>query len=382
MKILILNFEYPPLGGGGGVATKQIAEELASRHEVFVITSGAPGCPAAETANGVNVIRVPVFGRKELPTATFLSMLSYVFSAFVKGLAICKREKFDVLNAQFVLPSGVPAVLLSKIFNIPFVLSFIGGDIYDPTKSISPHRHGILRAVIRWIAGHAVICTAISEDTKRRTQQIHKVAKEIVVTPLGIVPQAVSPATREVFDIPKDAIVAVSIGRLIPRKGYMSLLAAWKDISNAQLFILGDGPLMAKMAAFIKENQLENRVRLLGFVSEEEKLQLLRLANMYVSAAKHEGFGIVFIEAMDAGLPIVATNDGGQRDFLSNDNALLVPPDTTDAITKAINTLIDDQPLRTRMGDANRQKAKSFYIDKTTAQFEEVLERAVHEGNG
>ena len=102
MNILIVNFEYPPLGGGGGVATRQFSEELAKRHTIHILTTGFKGLASYEVANKVVIHRVPVWGRSSLPTASLLSMISFVLSAFWFGVGICGREKFDVINAQFV----------------------------------------------------------------------------------------------------------------------------------------------------------------------------------------------------------------------------------------------------------------------------------------
>ncbi len=377
MNILIINFEYPPLGGGGGVATKQIAEQLAKKHDVHILTSASAETDSEESSGRLKVHRVRVFGRHDLATASLTSMAYFVPAALWRGWKLCRQVKFDVINAQFVLPSGIPAVILTRIFRIPFVLSFIGGDVYDPTKKISPHRHVFFRWLIRVIAARADHCTAISEDTKQKALQLHGVACDITVTHLGLEPGEPPKKSRAQLGLPENACIAVTVGRLIPRKGYDVLLRAWSKVPDAYLIVIGDGPLKQDIYELASRLAIEKRVHISGYVPEERKKQILRVADFYVSAARHEGFGIVFLEAMDAGLPVIATDNGGQRDFLKDGaNGYLVPVDDPERLRSAIEKLIANPQLRKEMGGYNKRAVCGYYIDRTTQTFERVLEKA------
>jgi L-malate glycosyltransferase len=379
MNLLIINFEYPPLGGGGGVAAQLVAEEMSKRNRVVVLTMGFKKLPSTEKAGGVAVHRVRVLGRTSLSTASLLSLATFVPAAILRGWQLCRAAKFDVINAQFALPSGLVGVVLARLFRIPLVVTFIGGDLYDPSKGTSPHRHLVLRWLIRLVARAATALTAISEDTKRQARQRHGVKQPITVVHLGVRPSSSRASGRDVAGLPEEIPVFITVGRLIPRKNYQMLLQAWTNVPRAHLLILGSGPLLNQLHKRIRQLDLQGRVYLRGYVSEEEKQTLLRVADGYVSAADHEGFGLVFLEAMEAGLPIVACNAGGHTDFLvPGENALLVPAGDAKQLRLAVTRLLSNADLADQMGRRNKEKVRQFYLPTTAAALEAVLATAVH----
>lgn len=377
----MVNYEYPPLGGGGGIAHQEVSEALAQRHEVRVLTTHFPGLPRSERRNGVTITRVPVFGRTSLPTATISSMVTFAPSAFLAGLSLIRAWRPHVINAYFAVPSGLPAVLLGRLMGTPVVLTLIGADVFDPnpTAGIATHRHPLLRFVVRRIIRAASARVAISDDTRRRAQDYHSAPPDIEVIPLGLVPpQNIPPRSARA---PGDRTFRiVTIGRLIPRKGYRDLFAAiaLTDRSDIHLHLIGDGPLGPELRATAERLGVTDRVTFHGAVDESTKWNMLLNADCFISASLYEGFGIVFLEAMYAGLPIIATDEGGQTDFLvTGENALLVPPRQPHQLAAALSLLLREETLRRRQSEANRIKAGEHLIARTARRYEELFERVL-----
>ncbi|MEP6546166.1 MAG: glycosyltransferase family 4 protein [Gammaproteobacteria bacterium] len=381
MNILFCNYEYPPLGGGGGVVMAALARELARRHRVTVLTSGAMGLPAVRIEDGVRVVRVPVFFRKELAVANFPSMLAYLPMATLRALNLRKDGAFDLINTHFVVPTGPLGHMLSLLYGIPNVLSVHGGDLYDPSKASSPHRHAWLRAPIRHLLKRANALVGQSRNTLEHVRSIYGVHREEELIPLGIDrPIMPAAAARRDFGVPEDAFVLVTVGRMVARKASTQLVEAMGAAGRERmhLIMVGDGPEVPAVRAAAAVAGLAERVHLLGRVSEERKLQALALADLFVSTSQHEGFGLVFLEAMAFGLPIVCYDHGGQTDFLATGatGAVLRLNDLA-GFTQALKQMHDRPDLRQTMSANNRRRVEDYYIDKCAARYETVFEKAV-----
>ena len=144
MNVLMLNYEYPPLGGGGGVLNQQLAEELSQNNQVTLITSQFGDQPSHEIRGGVEILRVPVLWRSNPNAATLLSMFSFFPTSLRTGYRLLHTRPFDLVHSMFAIPSAPSGFMLAKRFRLPHVLSILGGDVYDPSKRLSPHRAPLL----------------------------------------------------------------------------------------------------------------------------------------------------------------------------------------------------------------------------------------------
>jgi glycosyltransferase involved in cell wall biosynthesis len=376
MKILICNYEYPPIGGGGGITTQRLAEELVKRHFVTVITSAFRELPKHEIQNGVEIHRVPVFHRKNAETATLLSMASYFPSSLLKGVALCRKEKFDVINSHFAVPTGPSAVILSKVFRIPHVLSIHGGDVFDPSKSLSPHKSWGLHGLVQSIINSSDMVLPQSSNIEQNTRKYYRIRKPIRIIPHAIKRPAFEVCERQVFGFSTDDILLITIGRLIHRKAIHHLITMVSRINDpkVKLLILGDGPERQSLEGYVARLGLTQRVFFSGWVAEEQKFQLLNTSNVYVSSTLHEGFGLIFCEAMACGLPIVTFDNGGHTDFLVDGRSgFLVPAGDLDTLRERVEILAYQPDLRSRFGSFNKGLVENFFIERCASEYEEMF---------
>jgi glycosyltransferase involved in cell wall biosynthesis len=372
----MINYEFPPLGGGGGVACYQMARELARNYQMDYLTTGFKELPKFEVIDGIRIHRVSVLGRKELSTATFLSMLTFFPSSLLTGIKLCRRNGYNLIWTWFVIPSGVTSVLLSKLFSVPHILTIIGGDVYDPSKRWSPHKFFLLRKIVNWIMNNSKIITSISTDTKRRALQYYKTNTAIKPVPLGFVKHDFKKVIRRELGLSDEDIILISVGRLIKRKGYEYAIQAVSKLpyQNIVYLIIGDGPEEKNLTNLVKKLKMERKVKFLGFVSEEKKFQYLFVSDIYVLSSLHEGFGICLLEAMYCSMPIVATDNGGQTDFLVNGvNALLLPIKNSGILAEKIVQSIENNNLRNKMAENNRRDIKKYYIKNIAKGYEKLF---------
>jgi glycosyltransferase involved in cell wall biosynthesis len=329
----------------------------------------------------VKVVRVPVFFRRHLAVANMPSMAAYLPMGFLRGLKLGRQGGFDIINTHFAVPSGPLGDWLSRRLGIPNVLSVHGGDLYDPSKKSSPHRHAFLRHAVQRLLRRADTVVAQSRDTARNVEQIYGVDREVQLIPLGIdrPPQNVR-KERADFDLPEDAFVLVTAGRVVSRKATTQLIETLAALPDVFLVVVGDGPEVAAVKQRAAELGVEKRLRMLGYVSDEVKYSAYAVSDVFVSTAQHEGFGLVFLEAMSFGLPVVCYNRGGQTDFLSTpETGYVIQLNELQAFNDAVRALRDSREHWAAVSRHNLGQVENFFIDRCAERYEELFQAIIRD---
>jgi glycosyltransferase involved in cell wall biosynthesis len=339
MKILMPVLHYEPVVGGLETWTKNIAERLSDRAEIFVVTGKVREQPKQEIKNKVRVFRTSLFSLKDLSYSSPFYILTALPFIFFKSLFLFKKHRFNLCHCQGFLSSFL-GYLLFKLCKVPYVVTVQRQENKNFLKTL--------------VYKNAVSCIAASSTIKRYFEEIG--VKNIEIIPNGIDLERFDnldkEKSREKLGLKKSEFVIMTIARLEKVKGIQYLIKAMKDnqlspqsrsapagqaVISYQLLIIGEGSQRQELEDLVKRLNLEKKVRFLGEVPNKKIPQYLAAADCFVLPSLKEGFGIVLLEAMAANVPVVAANVGGIPDIIEDGKTgILVEPKNPDGLAEAI----------------------------------------------
>jgi len=376
-KILLLNYEFPPIWGWGWVASYYLAkwwQEL--WYKVIVITWWYQWIQNFEDNSWIEIYRVNKIFRWNKSTAWFIYLFTFIFFWTLKWIELCIKNKFCFINTHFVLPTWPIGFVLSKIFAIKNILSIHWWDIYDPSKKSSPHNFYIFKKIINFLFAKADIIIAQSNDTKNNAIKYYW-QHDIKIIPLPFRNLYAKWIWREEIWMKKDIFYLITIWRLIKRKGFDLFIEIINSINidNIHWIIIWNGPENNNLSNLINKYNLHHKIIINTDVSNDiDKMNLLSNSDCFISTSLHEWFWIVFQEAMSVWIPIVATNNWGQNDFLvSGKNSLICSYDNKNEFISKITELYNNKILREKFSKNNLKIIKQFDINIIAKKYLDLL---------
>jgi glycogen(starch) synthase len=366
MKILIINSEFPPIGGGAGNASSNIARQMVTKgHSVIHLTTQFKDFPHEEDWHGVKIIRVPAI-RKRLDRSSPMEQILYMIGGTWGALRVLKSFEPDVVIAFFGIPSGPIAWLLKGIGGVPYVVSMRGGDVPGFRPYDFKIFHRLIGPFLRVIWRNASALVANSNGLRNLALAFDPSA-EIQIIPNGVDLKTFTPVERD-WTSPR----LLSVGRVVFQKGLD--LGMWAMAQIPQLewkwTIAGDGGYREELEAQAKHLGIADRVDFVGWQSKEQLTALYQQANLFLFPSRHEGMPNAMLEAMASGLPVIASNIAGSEELVvHNKTGLLFPSEDREALKEDLLRLLPDAALRRQMGDASRLRVEDQY------SWEEVANR-------
>ena len=348
-----------------------LCRNLANEVDIWILAPHAPGAKEQETWDKLEIIRFPYFYPKHLQNLCYdggiipklksnwlarLQLPFFLFFLFFRMIKITGETRFDLIHCHWLIPQGFFCALTKLFRGTPYLLTALGGDVFS-FKGIP-----VVPKLIKFALKHSSLCTVISQATRNQVLKFHK-KSTIEVIPLGVDREQFHPNNYngEIKDsIGKENLLLIGVGRLAEKKGFKYLIEAMplilQEMPSARLAIIGFGPQKTQLEKRIRELNLASSVFLTGGKSGKELRDWFATADIFIGPSivtpdgDTEGQGVVFLEAMASGTPVIASDVGGIKDVVRDGiSGLLVPEKNPQAIADKVLTLAKDKPLREQL---------------------------------
>jgi glycosyltransferase involved in cell wall biosynthesis len=373
MKILMLNYEFPPIGGGAGQAHLTILKQYARRNDLTVdvlVSSPKPCFSVEKLSNNVTIYKVGVH-KKNLHYWRKIEVVEWVAKARRPYRRLIEENQYDLVHAFFGLPTGWLCYRTAE--RLSYIISLRGSDVPGEHARLQLE-YKVLGPLLKRIWTRASGLVACSEGLKKRALEFLPTVNIDVINN-GIELDRFHPAEHN--ELSKE-LKLVTVGRLSATKRVELLIETVKILSkkgrNVRLTIAGGGGMFEKLQRLIEQKRLSNIINLTGRIEAEQMPDIYRQHNIFVSASMQEGMSNAMLEAMASGLPIVTTRCEGVEELIT-DNGIVVENETAEALAEGINSLAENQRGYKMMCAAARRRAGEFGWDRVAEQYLQIYRR-------
>jgi glycosyltransferase involved in cell wall biosynthesis len=336
--------------------------------ELIVICPHAPGLLKEDNIDGVRIIRFPYLfsgikqivytgSMHEIVAASLFAKVIFFFflcSFYRAAVRVCRREKPDIIWANWWIPPGLVAARVASKFRIPLVISSHGTDIALLEKG------KILKSLSLYVYKRTNMATVVSTFLKQRLlKRVRVIAKDNV----AVIPMPVGMEHFPRTDLPDHEVpVLLSVARYTKQKRLSDIIAAAQKVAvdkiPFKILMVGEGPLETELKELAEKAGLSDRIEFIPLVAQQKLGGLYRRSDAVVLVSEEEGFGLVLVEAGLTGRPVIGSRSGGITDIVDEgENGLLVEPGDVEGLARSIRTLFENREMRQRLGDGGHKKA-------------------------
>lgn len=374
MHILMLNNEFPPLGGGTGTVNREILRRLAAQPDLSIdLLTSALGrnYEQQQFAERIRILKVPVNNRN-IHHSSNRELLTYAARALPAALKLHRKQPYAACLAWSAVPAGALALALHRLIGLPYVLRVCGPDIPGFEQ-----RYGLLYPLLTpvikasWAAAGRLVAKCQAEADMMLAIEPNLA---IDLVPNGVDQAAFTPAP--IADGGPFRVICVA--RLIERKGQHHLIAALKHLLaqgiDMRVEFVGEGDARAAHELLARTLGVAEHVQFSGYVPREEIAAHYAAAHAFVLPSYNEGMSVATLEAMAAGLPTVVTRTGGTAELL-REGVTGLGFDWADVttLTGHLQRLASDRSLARQMGAAARRHAHNFSWDTAAHRYQTML---------
>lgn len=364
-----------------------LAKALSKEYEVTVLAPSFPGAKLHETMEGVRVERYRYFPINRLETLCYPGAVAarikekkvraFLVPFLILGLwryLVVHRQEYDLVHAHWVIPQGI----VQSWFKKPYVLTGHGGDIMSMNK-------GFLKSMKNKAFEKAGQVVVVSKQLSEKVREIAPTVEAKIIS-MGCDTTMFSPEFRkENYFNQQEQKVVLFVGRLEEVKGVEYLIDAMQ-YTDAKLVIVGTGTLENDLKK--RSEKYGDRIAFLGAKTHEELKEIYPSADAFVMSSvttqkgAKEGFGLVMLEAMASGLPVVAFASGGIPQLVTHDvNGLLCEEKDVETLAVNINKVLNDRELRSRLVENGNKTVKEYDYKEIAKRYAEIYQNQLCSGD-
>ncbi|MCL2116166.1 MAG: glycosyltransferase family 4 protein [Methanobrevibacter sp.] len=350
MKIAMIG-QFPPHIGGVGVHIHSLAKELVkNKDEVFVITYPHKNI---KDIDGIHVIGT--YG----PNIAGIRSLFFAIFGTIQLIRIIRKYNIDIIHGHYIYPSGLVAVLAGIFTKKKVYVTSHGSDMF----CLYP-KHKFIQPLIKFVLKRADIVLVVSEALKKEVLKLNipNMKNKIRINWNTVDIEKFQPNEEYKFKkelkIAKNHPIILFVGNIIKRKNVATIIDAKKLVQeDCTLVIVGDGPLLSNLKSKVENEKIANVI----FTGARGDIEhIIPSSDVLILPSFSESFGLVLIEALACGKPVIGANVGGIKEIITEDIGFLVEPRDIKGLANAIDLILSNKEIKEKFQFNARKRAIDY----------------------